>query len=109
MIYIELEVIKGFLVASFDPKIFVNAETIRNENILGEKKKKIGKKQQNMSKVHILTNRIRTIFHRFIEMFELEGTFKGHLVQLPCSDQGHLQLDQVAQSPIQPDLECLQG
>jgi len=39
----------------------------------------------------------------------LEGTLKGHLVQLPCNEQGHLQLHQVAQSPIQPDLECLQG
>ena len=38
------------------------------------------------------------------EQFELEGTFKG-----PVYEQGHLQLDQVAQSPIQPDLECLQG
>ncbi|KAK4823689.1 hypothetical protein QYF61_005755 [Mycteria americana] len=27
------------------------------------------------------------------------GTFKGHLVQPPCNEQGHLQLDQVAQSP----------
>ena len=43
------------------------------------------------------------------ELFELGGTFKGHLVQLPCSEQGHLQLHQVAQSPIQADLECLQG
>jgi len=24
---------------------------------------------------------------------ELEGTLKGHLAQLPCSEQGHLQLD----------------
>lgn len=47
MIYIALEVINGFLVAPFDPKIFVNAETIRNENIWGKKKKKIRKKQQN--------------------------------------------------------------
>ncbi|KAK4816838.1 hypothetical protein QYF61_023902 [Mycteria americana] len=29
--------------------------------------------------------------------------------QAPCNEQGHLQLDQAAQSPIQPDLECLQG
>jgi len=38
-----------------------------------------------------------------------EGTLKGHLVQLPCREQEHLQLDQGAQSPVQPDLECLQG
>ena len=25
----------------------------------------------------------------------MEGTSKGHLVQLSCADQGHLQLDQV--------------
>ena len=32
----------------------------------------------------------------------MEGTFKGHLVQLPCDEQGHLQLDQVlrAQSSL---------
>jgi len=39
----------------------------------------------------------------------LEGTIKGHLAQLPCSEQGHLQLDQVVQSPVQPDLERFQG
>ena len=30
-----------------------------------------------------------------MELFELEGTLKGHLAQLPCNGQGHLQLDQV--------------
>lgn len=44
--------------------------------------------------------------YKFIEFFGLEGTFKGHLVKLPCRKQGHLQLDQVAQSSVQPDLEC---
>jgi len=38
------------------------------------------------------------LFNRILESSELEGTFKGCLVQLPCSEQGHLQLDQVAQS-----------
>ena len=47
--------------------------------------------------------------YRIIKCFGLEGTFRGHLAQLPCSKQGHLQLDQVAQSPIQPGLECFQG
>jgi len=32
---------------------------------------------------------------KVIELFELEGTFKGHRVQLPCSEQGHLQLHQL--------------
>ena len=44
--------------------------------------------------------------HRVIKWVELEGTLKSHLVQPPCNE---LQLDQVAQSPIQPDLECLRG
>jgi len=35
--------------------------------------------------------------HKIIECFGLEGTFKSHLVQPPCNEQGHLQLDQVAQ------------
>ena len=46
---------------------------------------------------------------RIIELFEMEGILKGHLVQPPCNEQGHPQVDQVAQSPIQPDLGCLQG
>jgi len=44
-----------------------------------------------------------------IELFELEGTLKDHLVQLPCNEQRHLQLDQVAHSTIQPHLKCVQG
>ena len=44
-----------------------------------------------------------------IEPLELEGTFKGHLVQLLCNKQGHPQLHQVAQGLIQPHLESLQG
>jgi len=41
--------------------------------------------------------------HRIIQ------TFKDPQVQLPCNEQGHLQLEQVAQNLIHPDLECLQG
>jgi len=53
---------------------------------------------------------LHSILHyRIIEWFGLEGTFKGHLVQPPSNEQGHLQLDQVAQSPVQPGLECFQG
>ena len=50
-----------------------------------------------------------TTIHRVIEWFGLEETFKDHLVQ-PCATgrQGHFSLDQVAQSPIQPDFEQFQ-
>jgi len=47
--------------------------------------------------------------NRIIECFGLEGTFKGHLVQPPCNEQGHLQLDEVVQSLVQPSPECFQG
>lgn len=33
-----------------------------------------------------------------IELLELKETLKGHLVQFPCAEQGHLQFSQVAQS-----------
>ena len=46
--------------------------------------------------------------HRIIECFGLEGMFSGRLAQPPCSEQGYLQLDQVAQNPVQPGLECFQ-
>ena len=46
---------------------------------------------------------------RIIEWFGLEGMFKDHLIPTPCYMQGHLPLDQVAHSPIQPGPECFQG
>jgi len=46
--------------------------------------------------------------HRTMEWFGWEGTFKGHLVQRCCHEQGHLHPDQVAQSPVHPGLECFQ-
>ena len=42
-----------------------------------------------------------------MDLFELEGTRKGHLVQSPCNEQEHLQLHQCSEL-LQPDLECLQ-
>lgn len=36
-------------------------------------------------------------------------TIKDYLVQLPCNEEEHLQLHQVAQCPIQPDTECPQA
>jgi len=49
------------------------------------------------------------VFHRIIECSGLEGTFRGHLAQPPCSEQRHLQSDQVAQSAVRPGLKCFQG
>lgn len=49
----------------------------------------------------------RVYYHIVIELFESEGTFRGHLLQSPCSEQGDLQLHQLAQSSIQPSCECL--
>lgn len=42
---------------------------------------------------------------KIIKWFRLEGIFKD-LVQLPCQVQECLILDEVSQSPVQPDLEC---
>jgi len=39
----------------------------------------------------------------------LEGTLKIIWFQTPCHEQGHIPLDQVAQSSIQPGLEHCQG
>jgi len=54
-----------------------------------------------------------SLSHRITESFVLEGTLKGHLVQCPCDEQGHLQLHQVllypVSGPIQPDTGRLQG
>lgn len=48
---------------------------------------------------------IESWYCRIIDSFGLKGTLKGHLVKLPCHGQGHLSLDQVSQSSIQPFLE----
>jgi len=45
---------------------------------------------------------------RITEWLVSEGTFKDHLLQPPCHGQGHLSLDQVAQSSIQPNPEHFQ-
>jgi len=59
----------------------------------------------------LLICKVMTFFvpHRITDFFELEGTSKGHLVQLLCNEQGHLCLDQVCQSLVQSDCECLPG
>ena len=40
-----------------------------------------------------------------IASFELEGTLKSHLVQLPCNEQGHLQLHQMLRAPFSLTLD----
>ena len=49
-----------------------------------------------------MTLKAVNLFLSIIKPLDLEGTLKGHLVQPPCNEQGHLQLAQVVQSPIQP-------
>jgi len=39
------------------------------------------------------------ICYRITELFELEWTFEGHPVQLPCNEQRHLQLIRVHRAP----------
>ncbi|KAK4816810.1 LOW QUALITY PROTEIN: hypothetical protein QYF61_023497 [Mycteria americana] len=46
--------------------------------------------------------------HRIIEWFGLEGNFKHHSVPTPLP-WAHLSLEQVSQSPIQPDCEHFQA
>lgn len=43
-----------------------------------------------------------TAFHRILEWFGLDGTFKYHLIQSPHHEQEHPLLHQVAQRPIHP-------
>lgn len=43
------------------------------------------------------------LLHGKVEWFGLGGTFKGHLVQPPGNEEGRLQLDPVAQSPVQAE------
>ena len=50
-------------------------------------------------KTEITSQQHSMLLARVIETFELEETFKGHLVQLPCSEQGHLRLSQVLRAP----------
>lgn len=47
--------------------------------------------------------------YRIIEYFGVDRTIICHPVHTPCNEQAHLQLGWVAQSPVQPDLECFQG
>lgn len=48
------------------------------------------------------------LYHPVIDWFGLEGIYKENLGQPLCHGQGHLALDQVAQSPVQPDFEHFQ-
>lgn len=49
------------------------------------------------------------LYHRIIECIWLEGSFKSHLVLPLCNERGHIPLNQVAQTLVQPNLKCFQG
>ena len=63
----------------------------------------------NLIILHLIMRMENTSRPFFIESFELEGIIKCHLVQLHCSEQGCVQLDQIAQNLVQNDPESLQG
>lgn len=52
---------------------------------------------RNLSRSHACSLHLSGEDHRVIELFELEGALKGHLVQ--CNEQEHLLLNQVLRAP----------
>uniref|UniRef100_A0A8C9L6H3 DBIRD complex subunit ZNF326 n=1 Tax=Pavo cristatus TaxID=9049 RepID=A0A8C9L6H3_PAVCR len=61
------------------------------------------KRESVLTATSILNNPI--VKARYELYVKVRWIFKGQLVQLPCNEQGHI--DQVAQSLVQPGLECL--
>ena len=53
-------------------------------------------KRLSLTRAFVLWINSATAIHEIIELFELEESLKGHLVQLPCNEQGLTQLEQVA-------------
>lgn len=47
--------------------------------------------------------------HVSIHLFQLGGTLKGHLVQPPCNEKGHLQLHQVIRAPSSLSHDCTEA
>jgi len=47
---------------------------------------------------------LRSTCSRIVELFQMEGTHKGQVIQPLCSERRHPQVDQVAQSPVQPEV-----
>lgn len=74
--YFSLGILSSYVVTSFTPECYQLHRTT----------KKVATYVYNLQK-----------YHRIIELFKMLETLEGHLLQLPCSEQGHLQLHQVAQ------------
>lgn len=55
----------------------------------------------------LLQDRVHSTDDRMVAW--VEKGLKDNLISSPCCEQGHLLLDQLAQSPIQHDLELFQG
>jgi len=57
----------------------------------------------------VVSDCLCSYLHRIIESLELEGTFKGHPVQLPCSGQVYPQLDQDEVLQVKSHLHRAEG
>lgn len=65
-----------------------------------------GKRVWNRSNVFAIIQMYRIM--EWLDHVNWKKPFKGHPDQHPCNKQERLHLEQVIQSPIQPDLLCLQ-
>lgn len=57
---------------------------------------------------HTAETKLASLFYKH-RIIWVGRDFKGHFIHLLCTEQGHLQLDHVAQSLVLPDTGCTQG
>lgn len=66
----------------------------------------MGRIQLDSRNLNLRTLESHYSYHRITDRFRLNGTFKGHLVQSCCNEQGHLQLDQKKPFPLALKESC---